>query len=292
MSARLLPPPVAAGSRIAVVAPAGPLDAAVLKGGLRWLRDRGFEVVLGAHLHDRHVGYLAGPDEGRAADLTAAWLDPGVDAVVCARGGYGATRLLDLLDWTALAAAPAKALVGASDVTALHAAFGDRLGIQTYFGPMPGNDAFAANADDLLAVLGGGEVVIAAGHPLVPGRAEGRLTGGTLALLSALAGTPYASSAAGCVAFLEDVGEPAYRLDRMLTQLVQSGYFAGVRGVALGTWHGCAPDALDVLARGLAPLGVPVLAGLPVGHGPVQRTLPLGAVVRLDAAAGTLRVPR
>jgi len=132
-------------------------------------------------------------------------------------------------------------------------------------------------------------VAAASGGSLVPGSADGRLVGGTLSLLASGVGTGYSDPADGAVVFLEDVGEQPYRVDRLLTQLLDSGWFDGVRGIALGSWPGCG-DVLPVLRERLGGLGVPVLAGLPVGHGPVQLSLPLGAGCLLDADAGTLAV--
>ncbi|MFD0690450.1 S66 peptidase family protein [Actinomadura fibrosa] len=262
---------------------------------------------------------LAGSDADRAADLQAAWCDPRVRAVVCARGGYGATRVLDHLDWDALAAATAesaerggapKILHGSSDITALHAAFAARLGVTTSFGPMP-----AGRIADLGPILSGnvptsddpdgadtldglraglfrdGPAAVRGTRALRPGHAEGPLTGGTLTLLTALLGTPYASPpAAGRIVFLEDVAEAPYRIDRMLVQLLQAGYFDGAAGIALGSWERSGdPAELDsVFTARLGPLGVPVLAGVPAGHGPRQRTLELGAPARLDGDALTL----
>ncbi|TMQ95694.1 LD-carboxypeptidase [Actinomadura soli] len=304
------------GDRVAVIAPSGPAEPARLEAGCAVLHDLGLDAVVGKHALDPvNLGHsgplrdgwhrLAGSDADRAADLQDAWCDPRVRAVICARGGYGATRVLDLLDWDALGAAAEasaasgrgpKILHGASDVTALHAAFGTRLGITTSFGPMPaGMIADLAPAvsrgmpdeslDGLRAALFGGPVALPGTHALRPGRAEGPLTGGTLSLLTALLGTPYAPPpAAGRIVFLEDVTEAPYRIDRMLVQLLQAGWFDGAAGIALGSWRDCGdPAELDsVFAARLGPLGVPVLAGVPAGHGPRQRTLELGAPAVLD----------
>ncbi|MFI0408487.1 LD-carboxypeptidase [Actinomadura sp. 3N508] len=304
------------GDRVVVIAPSGPADPARLEAGCAALRDLGLDAVVGKHALDRvNLGdygplrdgwhCLAGSDADRAADLQHAWCDLRVRAVICARGGYGATRVLDHLDWDALAAATEasaaggrgpKILHGSSDVTALHAAFGTRLGVTTSFGPMPaGLIADLAPAvsegmpdetlDGLRAALFGGPVTLSGTHALRPGRAEGPLTGGTLSLLTALLGTPYAPPpAAGRIVFLEDVTEAPYRVDRMLVQLLQAGWFDGAAGIALGSWRDCGdPAELDsVFAARLGPLGVPVLAGVAAGHGPRQRTLELGAPALLD----------
>jgi muramoyltetrapeptide carboxypeptidase LdcA involved in peptidoglycan recycling len=294
------------------------VDPGRLEAGCCVLRDLGLDPTVGKHALDRTAlggqsgagdawHRLAGTDADRAHDLQTAWCDPGVRAVICARGGYGATRILDHLDWAALAEAAAdergpKLLHGSSDITALHAAFGERLEITTSFGPMAATHLVASAAGEdrersleaLRAVWFDDDPVTVPGtHALSPGQAEGPLTGGTLALLTATLGTPYAPPpAAGAIVFLEDVSEAPYRVDRMLTQLLQAGYFEGVAGVVLGPWTDCGePAELDAVVSGrLAPLGVPVLAGIAAGHGPRQLTLELGARARLDAGAGTLTV--
>ena len=285
------PPSLHAGDRIAVVAPSGPADPALLERGCSVLRGLGLEVSVGKHALDRNpsgLTYLAGSDADRAADLQAAWCDPRIAAVFCARGGYGATRVLDHLDWDAMSRAAPKLLHGSSDITALHTAFGRRLSVPTSFGPMVA--ALIADADpEALAHLREG--LFGAGAPvrgsraLRGGRARGVLTGGNLTLLTAMLGTPYAPEpATGRIAFLEDVDEAPYRVDRMLTQLLQSGWFEGVAGIALGTWTGCG-DLDAVFADRLTPIGAPILAGVPAGHGPRQLTLRLGAGAVLDADA-------
>ncbi len=287
------PPPLQPGDRVAVVAPSGPCEPEWLAAGCKRLADFGLDVVVGDHVTDRSR-YLAGADTERAADLVSAWVDPEVRAVICARGGYGAARILPLLDWEALAAAAAgpKLLHGSSDVTALHTAFGARLGVVTSFGPMPanhllgGDQADEASLEHLRRSLMDPASVgpLAGTHALRPGRATGPLVGGNLSLLAAAAGTPWAAPPAdGCIVLREDVGEAPYRVDRLLTQLAQSGWFAGVAGIALGSWDGCGDDVEETLAERLVPLGVPILAGLAVGHGRPQLTVPLGVEVTVDA---------
>jgi muramoyltetrapeptide carboxypeptidase len=289
------PPSLRAGDRVAVIAPSGPVDPARLDRGCAVLRGLGLDVVVGKHALDQNpsgLTYLAGADAERAADLQAAWCDPRVSAVLCARGGYGASRLLRHLDWAALRDAAPKWLQGSSDITALHVAFGRRLSVPTLFGPMAASlvaDAEPEALDHLREGLFGPGAPVHGAETLVGGRAEGVLTGGNLTLLTSLLGTPYAPEPpAGAIAFLEDVGEAPYRVDRMLTQLLQAGWFDGVAGIVLGTWTGC--GELDaIFADRLVPIGVPILAGVPVGHGPRQLSLRLGAGATLDAATRVLR---
>ncbi|WP_067131643.1 S66 peptidase family protein [Microtetraspora malaysiensis] len=268
------------GDTVAVVAPCGPVDPERLERGTGVLRGLGLNVIVGSRALGRQ-GFLAGPDSARAADLQAAWCDPQVSAVICARGGYGATRLFGALDWDAMRAAGPKILLGSSDVTALHRAFAAELGVATLFGPMPA--CFLLGVPEgpepetlarLRAALFAGErpEPVHGDRVLLQGRAEGPLGGGNLSLLAALCGTPYSFRADGHIVLLEDVGEVPYRIDRMLTQLLQAGVLDGAAGFALGSWTRCGdPDeVLDVVAGRLAPLGVPIVAGLPIGHGSPQ----------------------
>ncbi|MGW1611610.1 S66 peptidase family protein [Streptomyces sp. NPDC002285] len=299
MNPLLRPSRLAPGARVAVVAPSGPVPAERLRAGLDVLRGWGLDPVVAPHVLDRHeeLAYLAGADADRAADLQTAWCDPAVDAVLCARGGYGAQRLVDLLDWEAMRAAGPKVFVGFSDVTALHEAFANRLGLVTLHGPMAAGVDFIKNTraqDHLRATLfepDSVRTIASTGSALIPGRARGVTLGGCLSLLAAEIGTPYArTSAPGGLLCLEDVGEETYRLDRYLTQLLRAGLFDGVRGVLLGSWQECEPyeRVRALLLDRLGGLGVPVVEEFGFGHGEGALTIPLGVGAELDAGAGTL----
>lgn len=294
------PTRLAPGARVAVVAPSGPVPEERLQAGLDVLRGWDLDPVVAPHVLDRHphFRYLAGTDADRAADLQSAWCDPAVDAVLCARGGYGVQRIVDLLDWAAMRAARPKVLVGFSDITALHEAFATRLGLATLHGPMAAGVDFIKNAraqEHLKATLFAPEsvrTIASGGRALVPGRARGVTLGGCLCLLAAERGTPHARpSARGGLLCLEDVGEETYRLDRYLTQLLRAGFFEGVRGVLLGSWERCeSHDRVRVLlADRLGPLGgVPVVEEFGFGHCEGALTVPFGLAAELDADAGTL----
>ncbi|HEX4811226.1 MAG TPA: LD-carboxypeptidase [Nonomuraea sp.] len=283
------------GDTVAIVAPSGPPDPAQLKRGVKLLEGLGLTVVVGAHALDRQeLDYLAGADAARAADLQAAWCDPAVTTVFCCRGGYGAARLLDLLDWGAMRAAGRKVLVGSSDITALHNAFAVELGVPTLHGPMTACDVLAGGPEpepvtwaSLRAALSGTPRAVRGDRVLSDGRAEGVLYGGNLSLLASMCGTRWQPSFAGRLAFLEDVGEEPYRIDRMLTQLLHAGAFEEVRGIALGSWVDCG-DPYPVLRDRLEPLGVPILAGLPVGHGSPQMSVWLGRLGVIDTESCSL----
>ena len=292
------PPRLRAGDAVAVVSPSGAVAPDRLAAGVDVLTSWGLDVRVGAHAAERldRFAYLSADDETRAAELTDAWCDPEVRAVVCARGGYGAQRMVDLLDWPALAAAGPKVLLGFSDVTTLHQAFGARLGLSTLHGPVASS---LGRADEptrthlrsmLLDPVAGTSLTPVPATALVPGAAEGVLVGGNLALLAAGVGTPGTMTAAGSIVVLEDVAEDLYRVDRLLTQLLRSGWFDGVLGVVLGDFTDCgSPAAVHHLALDrLGPLGVPVLAGVPFGHETRNLAFPLGVPAVLDAGAGTL----
>ncbi|HEY1317843.1 MAG TPA: LD-carboxypeptidase [Gaiella sp.] len=294
------PPRLVAGERVAVVAPSGPVPAERLDAGLEILQGWGLEPVVYPHVRDvgPRLPYLAGSDEARARDLEDAWCDPSIAAVVCARGGYGAQRIVGLLDWERMARVRPKAFVGYSDATAVHEAIAMRLGVATLYGPMVAAEVFGADGptqEHLRATLFEPESVQALAAPgaraIVGGRAGGVTVGGCLTLLAADLGTPFARpTAAGGVLVLEDVSVDPYDLDRSLTQLMRAGLLDGVAGVAVGSLTGSEPyDALRaVLAERLGPLGVPVVDELGFGHGPTALTVPLGVSCVLDADACTL----
>ncbi len=296
-------PRLTAGDRVAVVAPAGPVPAARLDRGLEVLATWGLDVTVMEHARgvDDRFGYLAADDAARADDLMNAWTDPAVRAVFCARGGYGVQRMADLLDWPALADAGPKVLVGFSDVTALHQAFAARLGLATIHGPVVASlgDGDDASREHLRSMLfdpsAGTSLTPSPALPLVPGRAEGVLVGGNVAVLAAEIGTRNAVGAAESIAVLEEIGEDLYRLDRLFTQLLRTGWFDAARGIVLGDFTDCASTEAvqDLVVDRLAPLGVPMLWGLPFGHEARNLSFPLGVPAVLDADAGTrvLREP-
>lgn len=299
MTALVRPPRLAPGARVALVAPSGPIVEERLQAGLDILRGWDLDPVVTPHVLDRHgeLGYLAGSDADRAADLQRTWCDPAVDAVLCARGGYGAQRMVDLLDWDAMRAAGPKVLVGFSDVTTLHQAFATRLGLVTLYGPAAAGADFVKNAlaqEHLRATLFAPETVrtlTSRGPALVPGRARGVTLGGCLSLLATDLGTRHAHTGArDGLLLIEDVGEQPYRVDRMLTQLLRTGWLDGVRGIVLGSWAGCGPydELRTVLAERLGGLGVPVVEEFGFGHCEGALTMPFGVTAELDAGAGTL----
>lgn len=295
------------GAKVALVSPAGDnSDPEALEKASARVRGWGWEPVMGRHAGGRFA-YFGGTDAERAADLVWALEDDSIDGVVCIRGGWGCARILDRLDFDALKAKP-KVLLGYSDITALLVAFHQACGWVTFHGPVAASSDSEFSDHCLRRVVG---ETGAAGLLLGPetedpdfefrtvaaGRGEGVLTGGNLAILSSLCGTPWQVKGEGAVVFLEDVGEAPYRIDRMLTQMLSAGCFRGCMGVLVGQFTRCdseAPESpwkvADVVADRLGGLGVPVLAGCPIGHVKEKWTLPLGCRVRVDADARSVEV--
>ena len=286
------------GDVVRVVAPAGHVDPTRLRSGAQILESWGLEVEIGEHVLHQHNGFLSGSDAGRMSDFARAWCDPRVSAVLVARGGYGSQRIIDQMDWTALrdarpgAAAPV--FVGCSDITAIHEAINQQLGVLTLHGPMVASSRFLADVvsqEQLRAVLFGREDELGPiggrrARALTPGRSTGTIAGGNLSVLATGVGTSRQRARfEGCLLVLEEVAEEPYRIDRMLTQLLRSGSLDGVAGVAAGCWNGCGPPETidDILLERLEPLGVPMVTGLDIGHDIRNLTVPLGTLGVLDA---------
>jgi muramoyltetrapeptide carboxypeptidase len=297
--ARRAPPPLAAGARVALIAPAGPLRGRDdLDRAIANVSDLGWEPVVATHALAR-TGYFAGDDDTRAADLDMALRDTRIDGVWCLRGGYGAMRLLDRIDWSVLRERP-KPVLGYSDVTALHGAIARQAGLVSYHAPTARTPLSAFSRASLERALMRGEDscgVADRARVLRPGRTMGRLEGGNLAVLAALIGTPYLPLLDGAILVLEDVNEAVYRIDRMLAQLRLSGALHGVRAIIFGECTNCPEESDDgarrlddVLLELANTLRVPCLAGVPIGHVGEQWTVPLGALAEVDCEERRLTV--
>jgi muramoyltetrapeptide carboxypeptidase len=305
------PPRLAPGARVAIVAPSAPcLELDDFTRADELCRALGWEPVPGRHLRDRS-GYLAGTDEARLADLNAALGDDGIDGVWCIRGGYGMTRILDAVDMEAVKRRP-KPVIGYSDITALLNGITATTGVVSFHGPtaraaMPAFSrrhfertiSMSAPAGRLERLHVADVLVPSESRivPLAPGVADGPLFGGNLTLLQCLIGTRFFPDLDGAILFLEDVGEPLYRVDRMLAHLRAVGALARLAGVVVGRFTELKREMGDgvfgfdeVLLQYLAPLGIPAACGFPVGHIPDQWTLPIGVRARLDAGAGELEL--
>jgi muramoyltetrapeptide carboxypeptidase len=283
---------LAPGARVAVIAPASAFDRASFENGLAIIAAR-YDVRYQPAILERRR-YLAGSDGRRLAELSDALLDPAIEAVFCARGGYGSTRLLRQLGTLELTAP--KPLVGFSDITALHFWL-QSLGIMSIHGPVLTQlgQLPAQTCQRLFALLESTTPAapLRGSEAYVPGVAEGPLLGGTLSVVTRLLGTPYLPSLEGAILLLEDVGERPYRLDRMWMHLELAGVLRQVRGIALGSFTNCEEkdadySAADVLRELAMAAGLPCVAGFPIGHGAVNEPVPLGARVRLDAGARSL----
>lgn len=312
----IFPRALKSGDTIALVAPASVPERTRIELAVNRLGERGFRVKLYGDVYRRR-GYLAGDDATRAAELMAAFADPEVAAIFPVRGGTGVTRLLDLLDYAVIRKHP-KILAGFSDITALHLALQSQTGLVTFHSPHPMDglgrpDGFTdLSARTFWRTLlaesydGGGQAswdVLTEDSErqklstLCPGAAEGRLVGGNLALVCSVMGTPYEINTAGNILMLEDVGEQPYRVDRLLSQLRLAGKLDVLSGVVLGQFTDCVaePDKPsltidEVFADYFSELGIPVLENFPTGHTPDNATLPLGALVELDASNKQLTI--
>ncbi len=290
------PPRLRVRDRVRVVAPCGPFARERFEAGIAWLHEIGLEPSFDDGVFSR-TGYLAGDDDRRLAELEAAIADTDARALWVARGGYGAMRLLERLDPAPVAASP-RWLVGFSDVTALHALW-QRAGLASVHGAnVTTLGSWSPRAREALrGLLFDGAGITLAGRTVAgAGVAAGPLVGGNLAMLAALAGTGWLPASKGAIVLLEEVREPPYRIDRLLTQLTLAGAFEGVAGFAVGHLTGCepaaghedGPRAEEVIAERLARLGVPVVVDLPLGHGDDAMPTTLGTLARIDAARGTL----
>ena len=289
--------PLAPGATIGIAAPGGPVNPDRLAEGEARLRAAGFRTLRRDDVVARR-GYLAGDDARRAKELMELAANPAVDAILCARGGYGCDRILPLLDAATLRDA-AKPIVGYSDVTALLLWLRRRAGLVGFHGPMldRGADADPRAQEALLAQLAG-EVplpLVLAGRGRIPGRAVGRMSGGSLTLVVASLATPWEIDTRGAILLFEEVNEAPYRVDRMLQQLRAAGKLAALAGVGVGDVSTCVDDRYGsdvdaVIEEAVRPLGVPLVTDLPFGHVRANATWPLGVRAELDGDRGELRI--
>lgn len=281
------PPRLTPGDTIGVVAPASPFDQALFEKGVAVLENMGYRVFLPDGL-SRQGRFLAGPDRHRAGLVNRMLSDKNVNGIFCARGGYGSMRLLDHIAFDALQANP-KFFVGFSDITALLVTMVERGGAVAFHGPVlttlgkgdqetQGSLAAAMTSNEPIELQANG------GETLRPGRCTGIVTGGNLRTLCHLVGTPYAPNFRGRIVFLEDIGEAPYRIDRMLYHMRMAGCFEGMAGLALGTFDDCGPpgDVSKIVMDIFNDVDIPILSGFAIGHGPVNRTIPLGIPAELD----------
>lgn len=289
------------GDTLGIVGPSSTLGDYSLEQGLAVLHALGYKTKLGKSA-TAHWGYLAGDDALRAQDITDMFADDSVDGIICLRGGYGATRLLPLLDYQTIAAHP-KLFVGFSDITALHTVFLQRCRFMPVHGTMVmslGRNASAYTKTCLAKGLANpyqpGKIPLPADwhmESIVPGDVTGTICGGNLMLLAATTGTPYALQIEDAILLIEEIGEEAYSLDRMLCQLEEAGIIARARGIIFGEFTRCEPNepapyeftSREIVYQYAKRWGKPAVWGFPAGHGTDNTWLPLGMKARLCCQA-------
>jgi muramoyltetrapeptide carboxypeptidase len=303
------PPRLLPGAVIGIVAPASPMKDESLRKGCEYLERLGYRLKLGRFV-DKEVGYLAGADRQRADDLNRMFLDPRVQAIFCARGGYGSPRLLSLLDYQAIARNP-KIFVGYSDITSIQLAMLRHCRLVTFSGPMVAaemgqNRMDAFTEENFWKVLTEPRPLGVLHRPapnryqpIRRGKATGPLIGGCLSLIAPIIGTPHMPAPDGSIFFVEDIGEEPYRIDRYLVHFRESGLLRRVGGFVFGQMTDCVPPSdstspsltLDeVIDDFIKPLGIPAMSGLDYGHGDVKYTMPIGARAALDVNGRNCRL--
>jgi muramoyltetrapeptide carboxypeptidase len=287
----IMPPLLLPGDCVGIVAPASHIargDEEYLEQGLGLLREMGFTTRCSPSLLKRKHLYLAGKDQERAEELMAMFLDPEVKAILCSRGGYGAQRLIPYLDPDLIRSHP-KPLVGCSDITVLLIYLLERCCVIPFHGPNVATSQFVQGGEEMMLAL---KRALTSSEPigeitctcLREGEARGEIIGGCLSSLVTTLGTPYEPDLQGKVLFVEDVNEPPYKIDRMLTHLKSSGKLDGVKGVVFGQMPGCDTEnglLREVIVDALGAIEGPILFGFPTGHGARNLTIPLGVSIQV-----------
>lgn len=283
-----MPARLKSGDTIGIVAPSGPFDRQTFLRGVRIIEDMGFNIFTPPGLFEKNR-YLAGSDNHRVQFVNQLFADTSVDAIICARGGYGSMRILPMLDYDTIQNNP-KAFIGFSDITILLSVFFSRCNLVTFHGPVVTSlaDASEETKCSLLSNVTSDsnlEIELPSGKTIIPGVATGEICGGNLTMLCHLVGTPFAPDFENKVLFLEDRGEAPYRIDRMLVHMVLAGCFKGLSGIILGTFEECGPieDVIKIIVEIFEKYSIPILAGLDAGHGRHNLTIPLGIEATLDA---------
>lgn len=280
------------GDTIGVAAPCARFDHGKLQQGIACLEDLGFRVHVPQGIY-RKKRYLAGDDHSRAGIVNQLFADPGIKGIISARGGFGAMRILEHLDWELIKGNP-KLFMGFSDNTAIITALIQEAGLAAVHGPNLVSlvDTLPENLTRFYQTITAGprDIILDHGDCLRPGQARGFLTGGNMATLNHLIGTRFEPDFNGSILFLEDVGEPAYKIDRMLFQMKMAGLFSGVRGVVTGSFENCEnPEYIPlIISEIFDEYKIPVLMGLDSGHSAVNLSLAMGERVLLDATGAKL----
>lgn len=285
------------GDTIGIVAPAGPFDRQSFLRGVSIIEDMGFQTFIPPGLFEKNR-YLAGSDNHRAQFVNQLFADTSVDAIICARGGYGSMRILPMLDYDAIQNNP-KVFIGFSDITILLSVLFSRCNLVTFHGPVVTSLAEASEETKCslfsnVTSESNPEIKLFSGKTIMPGVAAGEVCGGNLTMLCHLVGTPFAPDFKNKILFLEDRGEAPYRIDRMLVHMALAGCFKGLSGIILGTFEECGPieDVIKIILEVFEKYSIPILAGLDAGHGRHNLTIPLGIEATLDADRHSLMYHR
>ncbi len=289
----LIPPRLHSGDTIGIAAPASPFDRNRFDQGVGVLESMGFRTFVPDDLFKKN-GYLAGTDSHRADLVNRLFADSSIQAIACARGGFGSLRMLSLLDFQTIIEKP-KIFIGFSDISAVLSALYTRCGLVTFHGPTVASlgDVTAETQEAMRLAITSElppEIWLQNGITLRPGLASAPVLCGNLTTLCHLLGTPFEPSLKGHILVLEDRGEMGYRIDRMLTQMKIAGCFDGIAGLALGSFEACGPinEIFEIVDNIFDGYSIPILAGLDVGHGRSNLTIPLGIDATLDAVNHSL----
>lgn len=303
------PPRLKSGDKLALIAPGSYISENELQDSIKNLKELGFEVTYSEKIL-LQSGYFAGTDEDRAKDLLEKFSDISIKGIVCARGGYGCARILPMLDYGVIRVNP-KVLIGYSDITALLYGFYQKAGLISFHGPVGTSTFNDYSVDNFKKVLinperettfsnskSGDDENVYGVTTIVKGRGKGRLAGGNLSIMVSLVGTEFDVDYSNKIIFIEEVGEEPYRVDRMLTQLIQAGKFENAAGVMMGIFRKCevkeesaltskSYTLMEVLQDRLGNLKIPVVYGMSFGHVKDKFTIPFGALAELDAEKQT-----
>lgn len=302
----ILPPKLQRGARIGLIAPASFANEDKIRKAIANLESLGLIVEEGKYLYQEN-GFMGGSDGERVEDIHTMFRREDIDGIWCVRGGYGTTRILEMLDYD-LIRSHTKVFIGYSDITALHQAFFTQAGLVSFHGPVASSEFSDYSIQSIRKALFDGDYnysVSPVGNPgegeesfrvLRSGKAKGRIVGGNLSLLAAICGTQYMPNLEGKIVFIEDIGEASYRIDRMLVQLIQAAELKKAAGIVFGNFTNCGPEEgstdqtiSEVIHDHFSSLDIPVVTGYSIGHIDKQATLAVGMMAELDGDSGVMR---